>query len=240
MSGCTSCASKGGCDTRKDGMFSALAEMLERLYPTRTWGELDDEVALESGVGRGVGPRLARQLAEELGTAAYFERGGPEELCDYVWVLCLGREPSLWQMRAGRAAVESDKISEVYLRIALSAVAPMVAVQQVLVQLRPRGDRMMYTEEPRGGVFDAELLGRFQRLVGVLGDHGLQHLDFGEITNPPEGFSPGSHAAAQGADEHAAAPAIVNYLFYPQSPTAVVTRYLCAAASSRAASLTLS
>ncbi len=234
MSGCTSCASKGGCDTRKGDMFSALADTLARLYPTRTWGELDDEAAFEGGLPRGVGPRLARQLAEELATAAYFERGSADELCDYVWVLCMGREPSLWQMRIGRAPVEGDKISEVYLRVALSAVAPVAAIQQVLVQLRPRGDRMMYTEEPRGGVFDAELLGRMQRVVGVLGDHGLLHLDFGEITNPPEGFSAGVYTR-----EHGCEPAVVNYLFYPQSPTAVVTRYLCSA-SSRAASLTLS
>ncbi len=216
-------------------MFSALGESLARLYPTRTWGEIDDEVAFEGGLPRGIGPRLARQIAEELSTAAYFERGLPDELCDYVWVLCMGREPSLWQMRAGRAPIAAEKISEVYLRVALSAVAPVAAVQQVLVQLRPRGDRMMYTEEPRGGVFDAELLGRMQRLVGVIGDQGLLHLDFGEITNPPEGYSGGAYAGARGCE-----PAIVNYLFYPQSPTAVVTRYLCTAASSRSASLILS
>jgi hypothetical protein len=221
VEGCTSCASKPGCDTRKDDMFAELWATLARLYPTRTWGELDDDVAFTGGVDPALGPVLAARLAEELGTAAYFQPGSEDETCDYIYVMCMGREPSLWQVGAGLAAVPAEKISELYLRVALSSVAPFAAVQQVLVELRPRSGMMMLTEEPRGGVFEAQLLPRMQKLVAVLIEAGLRHLDFGEITAAPADYQAGRYR-----DQYGGEPWVVNYLFYPQSPTAVATRYL--------------
>lgn len=221
MGGCTNCAGKGGCDDRKTTMFAAMDAALARLYPTRTWGQLDDEAAF-GAVDAGGGPALARRIAAELGVAAYFQRGGEDELCDYVYVLCMGREPSLWQTAAGRAPLPVDKLSELYLRVALSTVAPFAAVQQVLMELRPRSGMMMLTEEPRGGVFEPQLLQRMQQLVAVIGESGLVHLDFGDLTNPPEGFAPGGWAFG-------AAPALCNYFFFPQPPTTISTRYLAPA-----------
>ena len=53
MSGCTNCAAKTGCSSRKGEMFALIDDILARLYPTRTWGEPDDEARFEAGVGDG-------------------------------------------------------------------------------------------------------------------------------------------------------------------------------------------
>jgi hypothetical protein len=226
--GCTDCGRKGGCDARKGPMFAAIDEMLARLYPTKRWDERDDEAAFRTGVGVGDGQALARTLAARLKALAVFRPGTAEEYCDYVYVLCLGRTPSLLEMREGlvpAAAPESDFIDELYLRVALSSIARCAGVQQVAMRLERAPDGApVITEVPRTGVFDPVLLKRFQSLVAALAEHDIRHLDFGELTGPPDGFDPGDYA-----QRYSGQPVVANYLFYPQPCSAVTTTILPAA-----------
>lgn len=236
--GCTNCGNKGGCDSRKHGMFAAIDAALARLYPTRRWGERDDLAALEDGIPRQEGEVVAANLARRMGTAVVFRPGEPEEWSDYVYVLCLGRTPCIAELRSSleRAAAEAgegaspvawpddvedggaDGLDELYLRVALSSVARFAGVQEVSMSMRRQGDDLVITETARSGVFNPILLPRFQALVAELARADIRHLDFGEIVEAPEGFDPGDHALRFGAE-----PVIANYLFYPQSPTAVST-----------------
>src|SRR5690606_7424230 len=101
MSGCTNCSAKTGCNDRKGHMFSALEQALARLYPTRTWGAPDDLARLDDGIDEADGWALAEELGRELKAATFFRPGEPEEFCDYIYVLCVGREPCLVQVRDG-------------------------------------------------------------------------------------------------------------------------------------------
>ena len=75
----------------------------------------------------GEGDRLARLLAARLRTTTLFRGGDADETCDYIYVLCLGRPPSLLEWREGtlddaragmvRAALaQGNGIDELYLR----------------------------------------------------------------------------------------------------------------------------
>src|SRR5687768_3505510 len=100
-------------------MLGVVDEVLARVYPTRTWGEPDDAAFL-GGVGPEDAAALAEELAAELGAATFHVPGGPEELCEYVWVLCVGRTPCLLQRREfGVALDETEPVAEQYLRICL-------------------------------------------------------------------------------------------------------------------------
>ncbi len=78
-------------------------------------------------------------------------------------------------------------------------------------------------ELPRAGVYDAPLLRRMQKLVAILPAYDLLHVDFGEIAHAPPEFQPGAWRELYGA-----APAIANYLFYPQPTTMVSTAFVSA------------
>jgi hypothetical protein len=223
--GCTSCGNKGGCDTRKHGMFAAVDEALARLYPTRRWSERDEEAGFGAGVAPGEGAALARALASRLKALAVHRPGTAEETCDYVYVLCLGRTPSLLELRERLVepdAVDAgDDVEELYLRVALSTVARFAGVQQVTMRATRQSDAvggLVITESPRTGVFDPVLLKRFQALVAVLAEHDIRHLDFGEITTPPDGYDAGDYGERYGG-----APAVANYLFFPQPASSVTT-----------------
>jgi hypothetical protein len=174
------------------------------------------------------GPELADRLARALKALALFRPGTPEEYCDFVYVLCFGRTPSLIELREGTAAPEAGEgiIDELYLRVALSSVAPFAAVQQVAMSLQQTEDGLVIAEAPRTGVFDPVLLPRFQKLVAVLAELGIRHLDFGEMTQPPPGFDAGDYEARYGG-----APTIANYFFYPQPASAITTTVLDACGS---------
>jgi hypothetical protein len=201
-------------------MFAAMDEALARLYPTRRWGERDEAAAFRAGVA-GAGPLLADRLSRRLEAMSLFCPGTPEEYCDFVYVLCFGRTPSLIEVREGTATPEAGEahIDELYLRIALSSVAPFAAVQQVAMSLR-RSDagELVIAESPRTGVFDPVLLPRFQKLVAVLAELGIRHLDFGEMTQPPPDFDAGDYG-----DRYGGAPTVANYFFYPQPASAITT-----------------
>jgi hypothetical protein len=202
-------------------MFAAIDEALQRLYPTRRWTERDEEAAFGAGVGAGEAAAIARTLAARLKALAVHRPGTREETCDYVYVLCLGRSPSLLELREGLAddaAAEADGVDELYLRVALSSLARFAAVQQVAMRASRADGALVIAEQPRTGVFDPVLLGRFRALVAVLAEHGVRHLDFGDILEPPPGFDPGDYAQRYGG-----APAVANYLFFPQPAAAVTT-----------------
>jgi hypothetical protein len=227
--GCTSCGNKGGCDARKGEMFGALDEALARLYPTRRWDERDETAGFGTGLTAGEGNDLAAALSEGLSAATLYRPGADDETCDYIYVLCVGRAPSLIELRESaldaaaaadlRASIGQTPISEVYLRVALSTLARFAAVQEVALsaELDPDG-ALVVTERPRAGIFAPTLLRRLQTLVGVLAKHQIRHLDFGEIVEPPAAFDPGDYAAIYGG-----VPGIANYLFYPQPPAAIST-----------------
>jgi hypothetical protein len=221
--GCTECGRKGGCDAHKGGMFAAIDEALARLYPTRRWQERDEEAAFGAGVSAAEAAALASALAARLKALAVHRPGTAEETCDYVYVLCVGRPPALVELRdAGGvgADVEADGVDELYLRVTLSTVARFAAVQQVAMQgRRDSSGAIVITETPRTGVFDPVLLKRFQALVAVLAEHGIEHLDFGELLEPPPEFDPGDYADRYGGG----APSLVSLLFYPQPASAVTT-----------------
>src|SRR5687767_1721554 len=160
-------------------MFAAIEETLGRLYPTRRWDDRHDDAAADHPAAT-LGPALAERLASRLGALALHVPGGPEEYCDFVYVLCLGRTPSLIELREGRApaALADGPLEELYLRVALSALAPFAAVQQVTMRTHvpgpvpgPVGDGLVLIEEvPRTGVFDPVLLPRLRTLVAVLAE----------------------------------------------------------------------
>jgi hypothetical protein len=222
--GCTECGNKGGCDHRKGAMMTAIEDALLRLYPGRRWADRDEEAAFRGGVTRGEGVRLAELLAPRLKAMALFRPGDADEYCDYVYVLCLGRTPSIAEIRDGLVsapALEAEAgapVDELYLRVALSTLARFAGVQQVAMRMTRDQGTLVITESPRGGVFDPILLRRFQSLVAVLAELDIRHIDFGEILQPPEGYDPGDYA-----ERYAGAPTVANYLFYPQPSSAVTT-----------------
>jgi hypothetical protein len=214
-------------------MFEAVDAALARLYPTKTWGVIDDEAAFGAGVDAADGIALADELASELEAATFFRPGSEDELCDWIYVLCLGRPPCLVQVRDAEVPPPAEwdgPVHEQYLRICLSSVARMVGVQQVALDLEPTPGGVVIRERPRAGVYDAPLLRRFQRLVAVLPAYDLLHLDFGEISAPPPGFDAGGWPAL-----YAGAPATANFLFYPQPVMMVTTTFVPTAVSARVA-----
>ena len=102
--GCTECKNKGGCDHRKGAMMAAVDEALARLYPAQRWAERDEQAAFRGGVPRADGIRLAELLAARLKAMALFRPGADDEYCDYVYVLCFGRTPSILEIREGLVA----------------------------------------------------------------------------------------------------------------------------------------
>lgn len=204
-------------------MLTAVADALDRLYPSGRWGQPDDEARFGAGVSDDDAQRLADELSSELDASALFCAGGPDEYCNYIYVLCLGREPCLVQLREGGVPLpdelrDSDFVGEQYLRVCLSDLAPFAGVQQTAMELVIDGDDLVIVETPRPGVYDAPLLSRFQRLVAILPAYGITHLDFGEISAPPPGFEAGDYRRMYGQ-----APHVSNFLFYPQPSNTRVT-----------------
>jgi len=231
--GCTECKNKGGCDHRKGSMMSAVDDALTRLYPGRRWAERDEAAAFRSGVSRAEGAQLAGLLASRLKAMELFRPGGDDEYCDFVYVLCVGRAPSILEIREGLTApaarddmADSAAEEQLYLRVALSSLVRFAGVQQVAMRVRHEAGDLVITEAPRGGVFDPILLKRFQGLVAVLAELDIRHLDFGEIVEPPAGFDAGDYA-----DHYAGAPTVANYLFYPQPCSAITTTVIPAQGS---------
>jgi len=226
MGGCTNCKAKSGCSDRKGVLLRSVEQCLARLYPSRVWGEINDE-ARNEGICDHDAQFLSEEVAVELDASTLYIRG---EHCDFIYVLCVGREPSLISLRETEipfpAEIESGKsYSEQYLRICLSRMERFVAVQQVEIRFDSfeKANGMhegVFTEIPRSGVFDALFLRRFQRLVAILPAYELFHLDFGEISAPPLGFAPGTYF-----DLYEDEPHVCNYIFFPEPSTMLTTTY---------------
>ena len=216
MGGCTNCKAKPGCDDRKGPMMASVDAALERLYPTRTWGEVDDRAA--EALTQDELEALADEFAQELRAATFVERGSDDEPCDYIWILCLGRTPCVIQSRDHGVPLPEEwrdnAVEEMYLRVVISHRARFAAVQQVAVEYV----QGVVRQKPRAGVYDAPLLPRMQKLVALLPAYELEHIDFGEIAHAPPGFSPGVWGELFGG-----APSIANYLFFPQPTTMIST-----------------
>jgi len=222
-------------------MFGAIDEILARLYPHRRGGHRDEVAAFEAGIASDEGEDLARTIAARLGVATRFVAGGIDEWCDYIYVLCLGRAPSIVDIREDRLQAqadlqlpqaeraepqgeedgEEDAMDDRYLRLTLSALARVVGVQEVAMRLRRHDDAIVVTEQVRGGVFDPILLPRFQALVALLAETDLRHLDFGEIVEPPVDFDGEDYLRQFGS-----APVVANYLFSPRPVATKVTTVL--------------
>ena len=227
--GCSDCGRKGGCDARKGEMFGAIDEALARLYPTRRWSDRDEAAAFGAGVADSEAEGLARCLGPRLKAAAFHRAGSPEETCDWVYVLCAGRTPTLFELREGQLSDEAAReladtiaeapVQETYLRIALSTLARFAAVQEVALSATSVGEEaVLIREAPRAGVFSPTLLPRMRGVVAAVGEHGFRHLDFGDITEAPQGFDPGDYGTRWDG-----VPGVANYLFYPQPPASIVT-----------------
>jgi len=219
--GCTNCKSKTGCDDHKSSMMGSVEQTLEQLYPTHTWGELDD-ASCSASLSDDDLAGLADELAGSLG-AATFVRPCDDEPCDFIYILCMGRTPCIVQVRDHDVAPPAewetaDSISELYLRVCISQRARVAAVQQVAIDLVRTPDGYVVREQPRAGVYDAPLLHRMQRVVATLPAYDLLHVDFGDIAHAPPGFHAGSWRDLYGGE-----PAIANYLFYALPTTMVST-----------------
>jgi hypothetical protein len=218
VSGCTNCSSKTGCSDRKGEMLATVGDTLAQLYPTRTWGELADQVP--SWRPHPDLAALAEELSTVLKTAAFVRPGGDTDLCDYLYVLALGRPPCAVQVRDFGADIPEEWLSlgtiqEQYLRVCVSQLAPMAGVQQVAMDIHATPEGFEIHERPRAGVYDAPFLARMQKLVATLPAYGLTHLDFGEIDEPPRGYGAGRWPTLFGQAE----PATYNYLFFPEPAT---------------------
>ncbi len=231
MGGCTDCSKSGGCSTRKGQEKELLAEMLASLYPGRRWGEPDDVARFRAGISETEGRKLARRAAGALKAPTWFRPGAEAEgeSCDWVYILCVGRAPGLFSLREASVAdaIDGDQVRERYLRVALSQMGRVAAVQEVSFELdgAPGSDALTLQEKPRDGVYDPILLKRTQRLIELIVASDITYLDFGLLTKPGSRYLEGLDGADY--DERYGQPAAtVNYLFYPQPATAVSTSFL--------------
>ena len=222
--GCSGCTKTDGCEANKGPQRTIIDSTLATVYPTLTWGEPDDQARFGAGLSPREVQRLARGLSAATRAPAFYRAGGPEDLCDYVYVLCMGREPALVDVRDGLAEVEGDRIRERYLRVHFSTVARVACVQEVAMELDRDGDHCVVRELPLPGVYDALLLKRMRSIVDLVEASDIEHLDFGMVDKVYPDTKPGEYV-----DRYGVEPTIANFLFYPQPARTMVTSVLSAA-----------
>lgn len=219
--GCSNCTKDGGCESHKGPQRTVIDEIMRAVYPERVWGQPDDEARFRAGIR----PREAQALARAISAAAkapsYFRAGGPDDLCHFVWVLCLGREPALIDVRDGLAPPEADRVRERYLRVHFSTVGRIATVQEVALELDRTPDGWLLRELPLPGVYDAKLLKRMRAIVDLVEASDIEHLDFGLVDKPYPDAADGDYAERYGV-----APALVNFLFYAQPARTSATTLL--------------
>ncbi len=238
--GCGTCKSEcgreDGCGSRKAAQKLVLDELVIRLYPARTWGQPDEAACFRAGPSEGEVRRLAQSLSIALRAPAFFRPGAPDDLCSFIYVLCVGREPALIGLlgtphlglsHLGQLS-PGQRIDERYLRIALSSCGRLAAVQEVVMELRtdpdaaPEGMAVL-RELPRPGVFDPHLLKRFQKTTDFLLAHGIEHLDMGLLDLPAAqfGLSPGDYP-----DRFGTHPGLFNFFFHAEPVQTAAASYL--------------
>jgi hypothetical protein len=215
--GCNDCTKGSSCEDHKGPQRAAIDDALRRVYPESTWGRPDDEARFGAGVRSAEVRRMAAALAVATKAPTFHRPGGPDDLCEFVWVLCVGRTPALIDVRDGRAAAEGDKVRERYLRVAFSSVARVATIQEVAVELD--GDTLR--EIPQPGVYDAHLLKRMRSIVDLVEASDIEHLDFGLVDVGHPGSLPGEYLERYGVE-----PAIVNFLFYAAPARTTTTTWL--------------
>ncbi len=220
--GCSNKDGKKGCTSRKDDLLDAVDNALDYWYPTRVWGEMRNEF------GRGPSfeevQDVAELLQENLGLATWAVQGGESDYCDFVYVLCIGRQPAIGMVRdlGVQSTVDiAEGSSDVCLRIAFSHLERMAAVQQVTISVSEGDGFLQVIEARRSGVYDAPLLKRFRKLVASLESLDFRHIDMGEVSHPPKEFETGSYV-----DALSDSPDIVNFLFFTQSAETTQTTFL--------------
>lgn len=221
MGGCTNCKSKPGCDDRKTVMFRVMESTLAALYPSKTWGEINDAAIVPPVIDLDA---FARDISQELAAPAFVMTGSEEDPCDRIDILCVGRHPCSRTLHPDNTAEVAafPEGDEHFLRVLISQLAPVVAVQEVIVGARRVDQQLLLTETTRAGVFSPALLSRMQRLVALFPTYELEHLDFGDMSSPPSGFHPGQWPSRFGAP----APALSNYFFLSRPATLdVVSMY---------------
>ena len=188
-----------------------IDEVMRAIYPDRTWGRPDDEARFRAGIPEREARMLGRSIAAAAKAPTYFRAGGLDDLCHYIWVLCLGREPSLVDVRDGVAPPEADHVRERYLRVHLSTVARIATIQEVAMELDQSPDGWLLRELPLPGVYDAKLLKRMRAIVDLIEAGDVEHLDFGLVDKAYPDAAGGEYAERYGVE-----PALVNFLFYAQ------------------------
>jgi hypothetical protein len=209
--GCSTCKREGGCEVHKAPQRVVIDEVLHAIYPDRTWGRPDDEARFRAGIREREARALARSISVAAKAPAYFRAGGGDDLCHYIYVLCLGREPALVDVRDGLAPPEADHVRERYLRVHLSTVARLATLQEVAMELDSSADGWLLRELPQPGVYDAKLLKRMRAIVDLIQASDITHLDFGLVDKPVVDADDAAYVERYGV-----APALVNFLFYSQ------------------------
>lgn len=247
--GCETCSTggceteAGGCGTRKAAQQEILQALVQELYPTGNWGELSRDWTAEPPIGARQTLALAEQLATALKVPVYIQPGGEEDLCDFLYVLCVGREPGIVELREGLSEeaswLEADRLRERYLRIALSSVCRAACVQEVAMELDLDPETpgtAVIKELALPGVFDPQLMKRMQKTVDLLLAHQIDHLDMGllDVDAAQLALRGGDYAARYGTP-----PAVLNFLFYAQPVQTQRTSYLWAKAANRRAAMEL-
>ncbi len=227
--GCSTCSKKTengdeGCESRKAPQRVLLDELIATVYPTKTWGAPDDEARFGTGVRMSEVLRVSRTLSVATKAPTFVRAGSDEDLCNFVYILCVGRAPSLLDVRDELAELEpgTEMIRERYLRVAFSTVARIATVQEVSMELdlSSTGDAEI-RELPRPGVYDKVLLKRMRAVVDLLIASDLTHLDFGLVDRPVEGADVSEYEA-----RYADTPRLVNWFFYAHPPGTVSSTML--------------
>ncbi len=214
---CSNCNKTEGCETEKGPQRTLIDRTLSLVYPSGVWGQPDDEARFGSGLRPAEVGRLARAISVATRAPVWVRPGGPDDLCHFVYVLCVGREPSLLEVREGRVPPEADHVRERYLRVAFSTVARAACMQEVALEL----DGDVVRELPKPGVYDDKLLKRMRAIVDLIEASGLEHLDFGLVDPAHPDTKPGDYLERYGVE-----PAIVNFLFYAQPARTITTTIL--------------
>ncbi|MFK5019481.1 hypothetical protein ACI4CV_27175, partial [Klebsiella pneumoniae] len=77
-----------------------------------------------------------RSLATVTRAPTAYREAAPGDRADQIWVLCVGREPSLVDVRDGFALHDGgERVRERYLRLLVSSVARLACVQEVALEL---------------------------------------------------------------------------------------------------------
>ena len=91
--GCSDCktgcgTSDGGCSTQKSAQRLFLDDLLPRIYPSRTYGQLDVAAAYEAGIREEECEQLGRQIATVTKAPVYLVPADDEELCLSLIHIC--------------------------------------------------------------------------------------------------------------------------------------------------------